>query len=73
MSNFAKNMNGSSAELKVGAGITGILVKQKEPEDVAEVSFAYTKPNQSINVGVVFLFWPKPDLKQALYWQSGYC
>ncbi|XP_028253934.1 adhesion G-protein coupled receptor G2-like [Parambassis ranga] len=50
MSNLVKNMNGSSAELKVGAGITGVLVKQREPEDVSEVSFAYTKPNQSINI-----------------------
>lgn len=50
MSTFASSFNGSSAALSMGESITGVLVKQKDPLDVNEVSFAYTKPNDSFNI-----------------------
>lgn len=49
-------MNDSSASLSVGDGVTGILVREPQPEDVDEVSFAYLSPNESINVGALLLF-----------------
>ncbi|XP_069017712.1 adhesion G-protein coupled receptor G5-like isoform X1 [Embiotoca jacksoni] len=50
MSDFAANMNGSSVALSVTEGVTGILVRETEPEDVGIVSFAYTSPNESLNI-----------------------
>ncbi|KAM3602476.1 uncharacterized protein V6R79_004911 [Siganus canaliculatus] len=50
MSNVASSINGSSAELMLGDGITGVLVRETDPEDVDEVSFAYESPHQSINI-----------------------
>lgn len=62
MSTFASSFNGSSAALSMGESITGVLVKQKDPLDVNEVSFAYTKPNDSFNVSAFaagHIFFPQ--------------
>ncbi|XP_047429062.1 adhesion G-protein coupled receptor G2-like [Mugil cephalus] len=48
--NIVSSLNGSSAELSVGEGVSGILVKQTHVEDAEEVSFGYANPNQSINI-----------------------
>lgn len=56
MANLASSINGSSAELTIG-GAVGILVRETEPADVQEVSFAYLSPNDSINVGALLLFY----------------
>ncbi|XP_035535177.1 adhesion G-protein coupled receptor G2-like isoform X2 [Morone saxatilis] len=50
MSNLVAALNVSSAELNLGEGVTGILVRETQPEDVDEVSFAYLNPNESINI-----------------------
>lgn len=51
MSNLAANINGSSAEISVGEGVKGVLVKETHKDEVEEVLFAYQSPNDSINVG----------------------
>ncbi|XP_029352936.1 adhesion G-protein coupled receptor G2-like [Echeneis naucrates] len=50
MSNIASNLNGSSVALSAGEGITGILVKETESEPIEEVSFAYSSPDENINI-----------------------
>ncbi|XP_051264813.1 adhesion G-protein coupled receptor G2 isoform X2 [Dicentrarchus labrax] len=50
MSSLVTVLNVSSAELNLGGGVTGILVRETEPEDVEEVSFAYLNPNESIHI-----------------------
>lgn len=51
MSNLAANINGSSAEISLGEGVKGVLVKETHKDEVEEVLFAYQSPNDSINVG----------------------
>lgn len=51
MANIASTMSGSSATLNVGEGITGVLVVQKDPVNIEEISLAYGSPQGSINVG----------------------
>ncbi|XP_025998381.1 adhesion G-protein coupled receptor G5-like [Astatotilapia calliptera] len=50
MSNLAANINGSSAEISVGEGVKGVLVKETHKDEVEEVLFAYQSPNDSINI-----------------------
>ncbi|CAG5928372.1 unnamed protein product, partial [Menidia menidia] len=50
MSDLVKNMKGSSAELSLGAGVSGILVK--EPDEAEGISFAYSSPNDSMKVAL---------------------
>ncbi|XP_074472666.1 adhesion G-protein coupled receptor G5-like [Sebastes fasciatus] len=50
MADLAYFISGSSAELTVGEGVTGILVRETVPEDVDEVSFAYASPNDSMSI-----------------------
>ena len=56
MARFAATINVSSATLSTSDGSAGILKKMTEPEDVDDVSFGYTSPNDSINVGELLLF-----------------
>lgn len=55
MAELAASINESSVALSAGEGVTGILVKETQPEDVQEVSFAYISPNDSISVGELLL------------------
>ncbi|XP_018538041.1 adhesion G-protein coupled receptor G2 isoform X1 [Lates calcarifer] len=50
MAELAASINESSVALSAGEGVTGILVKETQPEDVQEVSFAYISPNDSISI-----------------------
>ncbi|KAF7656294.1 hypothetical protein LDENG_00043840, partial [Lucifuga dentata] len=52
MTQLASQLNGSSAELSAGKGVTGILVMQKETEaeDLEEVSFAYTSADSTMSM-----------------------
>ncbi|XP_026197701.1 adhesion G-protein coupled receptor G5-like [Anabas testudineus] len=50
MANIASTMSGSSATLNVGEGITGVLVVQKDPVNIEEISLAYGSPQGSINI-----------------------
>ncbi|XP_041815331.1 adhesion G-protein coupled receptor G5-like [Chelmon rostratus] len=50
MSDLATSINVSSAAVTIGGGVTGILVKETDPADVQEVSFAYGSSNESINI-----------------------
>ncbi|XP_071368713.1 adhesion G-protein coupled receptor G1-like isoform X2 [Centroberyx affinis] len=52
MTSLSSQMNGSSASLSVGGGVTGVLVKQTETEsvDLEEVSFGYASSNTSVNI-----------------------
>nr|XP_046228298.1 adhesion G protein-coupled receptor G3-like isoform X2 [Scatophagus argus] len=50
MSDLAASINVSSAVLTLGEGVTGLLVRETEPEDVNEVSFAYMSANSSMNI-----------------------
>ncbi|CAJ1078345.1 adhesion G-protein coupled receptor G5-like [Xyrichtys novacula] len=50
MGNVATFINTSSAVLDLGEGVSGILVKEKDPANPHEVSFGYVSPNDSINV-----------------------
>ncbi|XP_030577852.1 adhesion G-protein coupled receptor G2-like [Archocentrus centrarchus] len=50
MQNLVGNMTGSSAAISAGDGVTGVLVRETQKEDVQEVSFAYMSPNDSINI-----------------------
>ena len=56
MANLANSLNVSSAELTLGENITGILLRQTDPLDIEEVSFAYASPKESINVSAYVLF-----------------
>lgn len=56
MSSLATSIDVSSAELNVGNGIKGVLVRETEPEDLSEVYFGYASPNDSISVGALLLF-----------------
>ncbi|XP_026174448.1 adhesion G-protein coupled receptor G2-like isoform X2 [Mastacembelus armatus] len=50
MAALASSINELSAELSVGEGITGVLVKQPDPVVVEEVSFAYMTANDSLSI-----------------------
>ncbi|KAL3979540.1 methylenetetrahydrofolate dehydrogenase(NAD+) / 5,10-methenyltetrahydrofolate cyclohydrolase [Sarotherodon galilaeus] len=50
ISNLAANISGSSAEITVGEGVKGVLVKETHKDEVTEVLFAYQSPNDSINI-----------------------
>ncbi|XP_056219343.1 adhesion G protein-coupled receptor G3-like isoform X2 [Seriola aureovittata] len=49
MAKFASSINGSTAALSAGEGVTGILVKNTESE-LEEVSFAYKSVNDSLRI-----------------------
>ncbi|XP_044025457.1 adhesion G-protein coupled receptor G2-like [Siniperca chuatsi] len=50
MANLAASINGSSATVTVGEGVTGILVRETDPVNIDEVSFAYVSPNDSMSI-----------------------
>ncbi|XP_028997263.1 adhesion G-protein coupled receptor G5-like isoform X2 [Betta splendens] len=50
MGDLVSSMNSSSAALSLGDGITGVIVANKDPVDIAEVSFGYASPNDSITI-----------------------
>lgn len=50
MGNLISKMNGTSAELSVGKGVEGIIVRQTNPQELDEVSFAYQDPNDKLKV-----------------------
>ncbi|KAM4521550.1 adhesion G-protein coupled receptor G2-like [Odontesthes bonariensis] len=50
MENLVATMKGTSASLSVAEGVTGILVKGPEPEEMEGVSFAYQSPADSIKI-----------------------
>ncbi|XP_038133491.1 adhesion G-protein coupled receptor G2-like [Cyprinodon tularosa] len=50
MGNLISKMNGTSAELSIGKGIEGIIVKQTNPQELDEVSFAYQDPNDKLKI-----------------------
>lgn len=51
LSDFATTMNVSSAEIKLGGGVSGVIVKETDPRDLQRVSLAYVTPDASPNVG----------------------
>ncbi|XP_014906751.1 adhesion G-protein coupled receptor G2-like [Poecilia latipinna] len=50
MQSLISLMNGTSAELSVGKGIEGIIVKKTDPEQLDQVSFAYRDPQESLKI-----------------------
>ncbi|XP_034555674.1 adhesion G-protein coupled receptor G5-like [Notolabrus celidotus] len=50
MGDLATFINTSSAVLNFGEGVTGILLRKTEPEDLEEVSFAYAPLNDNISI-----------------------
>ncbi|MEQ2216138.1 hypothetical protein XENOCAPTIV_011259 [Xenoophorus captivus] len=48
MAQLISEMNGTSAELSVGKGIEGVLVRKSDPAELNEVSFAYMDPNDKL-------------------------
>ncbi|XP_034097141.1 uncharacterized protein LOC117563087, partial [Gymnodraco acuticeps] len=50
MANFITSFEGNSAAVSVAEGISGVLVKKPDPEDIEEISFAYNSPNESMNI-----------------------
>lgn len=55
MSDLVSNLNESSAAVSLGNGVQGIIVRETEPEDVDEISFAYSSPVSELNVGALLL------------------
>lgn len=51
MSDFAKSMTARSAELNVGKGVSGVLVKERHATDIKQVSLVYAASSASANVG----------------------
>lgn len=51
MYDFAKDMTTHSAEVNVGKGVTGVVVKERHATDIKQVSIAYVDSNASPNVG----------------------
>lgn len=51
MSDFAKSMTVRSAELNVGKGVSGVLVKERHATDLKQVSVVYAASSASANVG----------------------
>lgn len=50
MKDLISKMNGTSAELSVGKGVEGVIVKQTDPKDMNEVSFAYQTPKEKMKI-----------------------
>ncbi|XP_059211816.1 adhesion G-protein coupled receptor G2-like [Centropristis striata] len=50
MPKYVKSFNGSSAAITLGEGITGVIVKEAEPLDFADVSFAYSMPSDDMKI-----------------------
>ncbi|XP_040919684.1 adhesion G-protein coupled receptor G5-like [Toxotes jaculatrix] len=50
MAKLASSLTEPAAALSGGEGVTGIIVRETEPLDVQEVSFAYTSPNESLSI-----------------------
>ncbi|XP_027140306.1 adhesion G-protein coupled receptor G2 [Larimichthys crocea] len=50
MSDLVSNLNESSAAVSLGNGVQGIIVRETEPEDVDEISFAYSSPVSELNI-----------------------
>ncbi|XP_078130069.1 adhesion G-protein coupled receptor G1-like isoform X2 [Sander vitreus] len=50
MANLATSITGSSAALTVAEGVTGVLVKQKEPANLQKVLLAYRSSNDSMSM-----------------------
>ncbi|TKS76370.1 Adhesion G-protein coupled receptor G2 [Collichthys lucidus] len=50
MSDLVFNLNESSAAVSLGNGVQGIIVKETEPEDVDEISFAYSSPVSELSI-----------------------
>lgn len=55
MAELARSINSSSVSMTLGEGVFGILMKQTDPQDVMEVSFAIVAKRNKIYVGVFFL------------------
>lgn len=51
LSDFVTTMNVTSAEFKLGGGVSGVIVKETDPRDLQHVSVAYVTPGASPNVG----------------------
>ncbi|XP_055005236.1 adhesion G-protein coupled receptor G2-like isoform X2 [Boleophthalmus pectinirostris] len=47
---YVNNISESSVALMMGPSITGVLMKQVDPADMEEVSFGYTKINETFNI-----------------------
>lgn len=54
LSDFAKNMTAHSAEVNVGKGVSGIIVKERHATDIKQVTLAYVASDASPNVGAWF-------------------
>ncbi|KAM7395107.1 hypothetical protein PAMA_006723 [Pampus argenteus] len=50
IANLVTSIEESSVSLSAGDDITGVLVKETDPADVDEVSFAYSSGNDSMNI-----------------------
>ncbi|KAI3364138.1 hypothetical protein L3Q82_010953, partial [Scortum barcoo] len=50
MATLATAINGSSASLDLGEGVTGAIVKETEPLTVEEISLAYRSPSDEMNI-----------------------
>ncbi|XP_036003580.1 adhesion G-protein coupled receptor G2 isoform X2 [Fundulus heteroclitus] len=50
MGELISKMNGTSAELSVGKGVEGVIVRKTNPEELDEVSFAYMDPNDKLKI-----------------------
>ncbi len=56
MSDFVNSINTSSAEVTVGEGVTGVIVREVDKDDIEEVSFAFASSNESISVSTLLSF-----------------
>ncbi|XP_013870860.1 G-protein coupled receptor 64 [Austrofundulus limnaeus] len=50
MGNLVASMNGTSASLSLGKAVEGLLVRQTNPTNLDQVSFAYMSPNDKLNI-----------------------
>lgn len=51
ISEIAKNMTVNSAELNIGKGASGVIVKEHHAPDIKQVSLAFVAPSAGPNVG----------------------
>lgn len=51
LSDFATSMNETSAEIQLGGGVSGVIVKETDPKDLHRVLLAYATPDASPSVG----------------------
>lgn len=54
MSDLVTKMNGTAAAVSLGESVKGVIVKQKDPTEMNEISLAYDSPIRNFDVGINF-------------------